>query len=144
MVEPMGGIPQAARTFDGNLELRDVADGAETATANETAVNIEVRKQEAFECIVYVTAIDSTTGNETYVFHVDVSDAVDGTFVVVATLPDIGPGGTNGGTGVYRIPLSGKHINDLDADADWIRVGCTLGGATPSITYGAYLAPAKA
>jgi hypothetical protein len=44
--------------------------------------------------------------------------------------------------GVYEIPLSGAAVEQRDADAAAIRVTATLAGSAPSVTYGAYLAPA--
>ena len=125
-----------ARIYDNALELRDVADGAETSTANETAINFDCRIIEEYKAVINVTAMDFTTGDESYVFDISVSDLVGGTFTKIAQLPDIG---SATGTGTYEIPLSGQLAAQLDADSDWIRIGCTLAGTTPSITYGAYL-----
>lgn len=127
------------RIYDANLVLRDIDDGAETATANETAINVEAINLEEFKAVIHVTALDFTTGDETYVFDISVSDLVGGTFTKVATLPDIGSATA---TGIYEIPLSGALVQGLDSDADWIRVGATLGGTTPSVTYGAFLTKA--
>jgi hypothetical protein len=123
----------SARIFDKALELRNVADGAETSTANEAAINVDVLNMGEFKAVLNVTAIDRTTGDETYVFDISVSDASGGTFTKVATLPAITAVGT------YEIPLSGELVRQHDDDADWVRVGCTLGGTSPSITYGAFL-----
>lgn len=44
-------------------------------------------------------------------------------------------------TGVFEVPLSGNQIAKLAPSAAAITVAATLAGTTPSITYGAYLAP---
>lgn len=123
------------RTFDKLTELRNLADGAETATAAETGVAFEIRKHIALLCVVDVTASVSNDNDETYVFTVEVSDLVGGTYTPIATLTV-----TRGVTGKYTIPLSGELAQKLDDDCDFIRIKATLGGTTPSITYGAYLA----
>jgi hypothetical protein len=122
--------------FDVDLELRDVADGAETSTANETAIAFDVLNVEEYKAVFYVTAMDFATTDETYVFDISVSDTSGGTYTKIATLPDIG---SADGTGKYEVALSGALAQGLDSDAAFIRCGATLGGTTPSITYGCYL-----
>lgn len=123
--------------FDKQLELRNVADGAETATATETGVAFAARMAGDFKAIFFVTAMDKTTGDETYTLTVETdsvaafSDSPVEVGRVVVT-----------GTGVWEVPLSGMAVEQRDADAAAIRVKATLAGTTPSITYGAYLAPA--
>ena len=59
-------------TFDKELELRDVADGAETATAAEQAFALDAdRFNRPFVAVVNVTALDRTTGDETYVMSIE-------------------------------------------------------------------------
>jgi len=130
-------LNRGRKLFDKSLELRDVADGAEASTAAETGIAFDCRKLKDYVCVVYVTAIDATTGDETYVLNVGVSDAVDGTYTPIATLPNI----RATGTGLYVIPLNGEIAAKLDADSDFIQIAATLGGTSPSITYGAFLAP---
>lgn len=123
--------------FDKQLELRDIADGAETATASETGVSFAVRMADDFKCVIYVSALDTTTGDETYLLTVETDSvaAFSGTPVEVGRVTVLA-------AGVYEIPLSGREIEQRDPDAAAIRVKATLAGTTPSITYGAYLAPA--
>jgi hypothetical protein len=127
---------RASRIFESALELRPVTDGAETATANETAVAFDARIIEEYKAVIHVTALDFTTTDESYIFDISVSDAQGGTFTKVATLPDIGSADA---LGIYEVPLSGSLVDALDADADWIRVGVTLAGTSPSVTYGCFL-----
>lgn len=127
------------RIFDKNLELRDVADGAETSTANETGIAFDCRKIHEYVAVVFITACVSNDGDETYVLSIGVSDAVGGTYTTIASVTI--PRGT---TGQVIIPLSGALAQKLDDDADFVRISATLGGTTPSLTYGAYLAPAVA
>ena len=133
-------VNRTQRIIDTLLELRDITDGAETATANETGISFDCRKIGEFKAIINVTAIDGTTGDETYAFDISVSDLVGGTYTKVATTPALN-GSTWDGSVPFNleIPLSGPNCEQLDADSDWIRVGCTLAGTTPSVTYGAFL-----
>lgn len=130
---------RAFRTFDANLELRDIDDGAETSSADETAVAFDCRNIGAYKAVFHITAIDFTTGDESYVLDISVSDTSGGTYTKVATMPDIGAATS---TGIYEVPLSGELVDALDSDAAFIRCGATLGGTTPSITYGCYITKA--
>lgn len=123
------------RTFESLLELRDIDDGAETQTANETGKNFNIRKHQMVAVVVDITACASNDNTETYDLVVAVSDVVGGTYTEIASLAV--PRGT---TGRLVIPVHGQTAELLDADCDWIRISATLGGDTPSITYGAFLA----
>ena len=124
--------------FDKQLELRNVGDGAETATASETGVAFPILMAGDFKAIVYVS--DVTLGGSpanTYVLSVE-TDSVPG----FSDSPvEVGRVSVTG-KGVYEIPLSGAAVEQRDPDAAAIRVKATLSGSTKSITYGAYLAPA--
>lgn len=124
--------------FDKNLELRDVADGAETATAAETGIAFDPVHIGEYEAVVHVTAIDAADADETYVLTVETDSLVAFTDapVVIASLA------VDKATAVptkIRIPLNGAKTKFLDPNAAAIRIKATLGGTTPSITYGAYL-----
>ncbi len=123
--------------FDKQHELRDVADGAETATAAETGKALALRMAGDFKAVFYVTALDTANADETYVLSVetDASAAFSGTPVEIGDVTISAPG-------VYEVPLSGQQIEQVDPDAAAIRCVATLGGTTPSITYGCYLTPA--
>lgn len=123
--------------FDKQLELRNIADGAETATAAETGIAFDARMAGDFKAIIFVTAFDLTTGNETYLLTVETDSlaAFSDSPVEVGRV-------TVAATGVYEIPLSGAAVEQRDPNAAAIRVNATLAGTKPSITYGAYLAPA--
>lgn len=126
--------PSDRRTYDDALELQ--ATTTITETTSTTALNFECRTG-PFDVIVDVTAIDATTGDETYVLSVDVSDASGGTFTKVVTLPNI----RAAGTGRYVIAVDAALVHKLDSDADWVRLTPTLGGTSPSLTYRAFIAP---
>lgn len=136
---------------DAAVLLRDVADGAETSTATETAVSLN-ELDTAFwqdgneipygliEVGVHITAIDRTTGDETYTFDLIVDDTsnMSDTPKVVASLTGITT------AGFYTMYVDSKNIPLIDSDTSgtdkWIAIKATLGGTTPSVTYGAWMA----
>jgi len=123
-----------AYIYDAQLVLRDVDDGAETSTVAEAAVALDADKAGDFKAVIFVTAMDRTTGDEDCVFSIEADTAsAFSTPVAVATLPAITA------TGVYEIPLSAALIEKHEPGATHIRVKATLDGETPSVTYGAYL-----
>jgi hypothetical protein len=80
-----------------------------------------------------VSALDTTDTDETYVLSVQV-DAAAG-FSSPVTVGSI----TVTEPGVYELPLSADFIEHAEPDAIKMRAVATLGGTTPSITYGAFL-----
>jgi hypothetical protein len=126
------------QVFDKLLELRNVADGAETSTASEAGVAMQVRFLPVCDWVIHVTALDAASADETYVFTLEVSDASGGTYTAIAS--HTWPRGH--GAGTMHIPINGDMASFQDTDSDWIRVTATLGGTSPSITYGSYLAKA--
>lgn len=136
---------------DAAVLLRNVADGAETSTATETAVSLN-ELDTAFwqdgneipygliEVGVHITAIDRTTGDETYTFDLIVDDVsnMSDTPKVVASLTGITT------AGFYTMYVDSKNIPLIDSDTSgadkWIAIKATLGGTTPSVTYGAWMA----
>lgn len=124
--------------FDKQLELRNIAAGAKTATASETGVAFPVTMAGDFKAIVYVS--DVTLGGSpanTYLLTVE-TDSVSGFSDSPVEVGRV----TVTGKGVYEIPLSGAAVEQHDPNAAAIRVTATLSGSSKSITYGAYLAPA--
>lgn len=129
------------RTIEGPLdtllELRDITDGAETATAAETGISFPCRKIGGYKAVFNISAIDYTTEDETYVLSIGVSDVVAGTYTTIASIASATIIANL--TGRLELPLSGNLAQEFDSDSDWIQVKATLGGTTPSITYGCHL-----
>nr|BDD46325.1 hypothetical protein 4 [Rhodospirillaceae bacterium] len=121
---------------DGELLLRDVADGAETSSADETGITFDPGAVGDFKVIFHVSDLDTADADETYSLVVDVDSlaAFTDSPVEVGSLTVAAPG-------VYEIPLSGRFITYQDTNAAAIRVGAVLSGTTPSITYGAFVSP---
>ena len=90
---------------------------------------------------INVTACDDTDGTETYTLSLQVDDAaaMNDTPVTVWSQAV-----TRGFTGVLYAYVDSKNIPALDTDSSgtdkWIAIKATLGGDTPSITYGAVMA----
>lgn len=133
------------------VTLRSVADGAETATATETAISLSELDlaywqdgseipHGKFVVGVNVTAMDATTGDETYVLSllVDDTSGLSDSPVTIAsyTIPRTA-------IGYYEFVVDSKTIPNLDSDSSgtdkWLAIRATLGGTTPSITYGAWI-----
>jgi hypothetical protein len=145
------GFPSKVRHLidaAANVTLRDISDGAETgASVYETAIDLEILDgaywhndeipQQTFAAVIEVTALDVTDGDGTYVINLQVDSVVgfgDSPVIVASlTVPSVG---------VYVVNLDGPTIRALDANAAFLRVGVVTDETTPSITYGAWLAPA--
>lgn len=125
---------RSKRIIDGDTQLK--ASGAVITTTSETGIEHAVRKVEEFKAVVAVSALDTGDANETYVVTVEVSDLVAGSYT------QVGESLTVVATGVYEIALSGTIVDQVDDDAEFIRVTVTIGGTTPSITYEAYITAA--
>lgn len=124
--------------MDAALMLRDKTDGAEGATATEAPICVDMVAAGDFRVVFHVSALDRTDGNETYVLSVEVAglaDFSDG--ITIGTLPPIGV------VGVYELPLSGEMVRQHHPSAAYARCKATLGGTTPSLIYGCYLAPTR-
>ena len=128
---------RAKRIYDAALSLR-AAGTPETATAAETGVAFPVRKLDSYKAVIAYSGKVYT--NETYIFKIEVSDLVGGTYTAIATLPDIGDNGLV--EGFLDVPLNGLIAEQLDADSAFIRVSVTITGAAPSIDYDCFLTDA--
>ena len=128
----------SVQVFDKLLELRAISDGAITATGSTTGISLDVRMLPVCDWVIYVSALDFTTTDETYVFTLQASDLVGGTYTTIAT--HTWPGAR--GAGRVHIPINADMFTIADADCDWVRVTATLAGTTPSLTYGSFLAKA--
>ena len=119
--------------FDKLLEVK--TSGAVSTTASTTAVAMTLVPNREFTCVIPVTSVKTSASNETYVLAVQVATTSGGTYTTVGTIPAVQTTGAK----VYRVPLSGKWIENLNATAVWIRITHTLGGTDPSVTFSAYV-----
>lgn len=123
---------------DALLLLRDAAnDTAESATASETAVEFDVTYNDKFKVAIEYADIGGTVdGSNFWTISVEVSDTQGGTFT------EVGSSGALPVSGPAEIVISGLNVENLDADADWIRVTATETGTTAGdLNYSAYVTP---
>lgn len=131
------------------VTLRDAADGAETTTATETAVSVNLLKgaywqdgneipHGVFEIGVDVLAADAGTA-ATYDFSIvgdDTANLSDSPVTLFSVRLPVA-------VGFYRFALDSKTIAGLDSDHSgtdyWIAAKMTMGGSGNSITYGAWI-----
>ena len=132
--DPTVPAPNTRGPFDAALMLRDGAAAAITSTSAETAIALGVRTVEEFYVVINVSALDHTTGDETYTITVETDSAV--AFPSATTVASL----TVTATGTYELPLTGPFIAQTDPTAAAIRVKATLGGTTPILKYGAWIA----
>ncbi len=145
------GFPSKVRhLFDAEptVTLRDITDGAETgASVAETGISLDVLDdaywhngevpQQTFSAVIEVTALDTADGDGSYTINLQTDSQLafgdDPVIVASIVIPS---------TGVFVVNLDGPTIEALDPDATHIRAQLVTDETTPSITYGAWLAPA--
>lgn len=122
--------------FDANLELRDFDAAAISASTAETAIAYPVTKLMGYKCVVDVAAYTgyvATTAQ--WVITVEACATSGGTYKTVGTF-------TPTGVAIRAdVPLSGEWVDDIEADAAYIRVKATKTGSPGNLTYGAFLSP---
>jgi len=123
-------------SFDKQLELRDYGDGAESADANETGIELAVRDFDLAKVVIDHAAIGGTVdGSNYWEINVQVSDVVGGTYTTVATTGILAATAAQ-----IELPLSGLLNEYKDADSAFIRVQADETGTTAGdLTYGAYI-----
>lgn len=128
-------------TYDKLLELRDIADGAETATAAETGISFDCRKIGGYKAVFQISALKVSATDETYALSIGISDVVGGTYTTIATISAaVVAANFAAGNKRIEVPLSGNLCNTFDTDADWIQCKVTIAaGTSPTITYGCHL-----
>jgi hypothetical protein len=122
--------------FDKALELRDYAALAISASTSETALAIAATKLKAYKAVVDVaahTGYVATTAQ--WDVTIEAALASGGTYKAVGTFTATGVANR------FDVPLSGEWIDDIIADAAYIRVKAVKTGSPGNLTYGAFLAP---
>jgi len=79
-----------------------------------------------------------TVATGTYTFNLQVSDVVGGTYTTIAsvTIPPTQAAGR------VHLPIQGQIAAALDSDCRFMRVNYAIGGTTPGIVAGSFLAKA--
>lgn len=134
------------REFDAAaaVTLRALTDGSETADAAETGVALNTLSGAYWDnndqpngdirVSVHVTALDKTTGDETYDIYFETDSTLGfASAVEVARLFHVGA------TGYYEVVIPSTLIEALDPTAKYLRARLDVAGTTPIITYGAWM-----
>jgi hypothetical protein len=124
----------SVQVFDKALEL--VAPGAAlAANGSGTGVLLYPRMLPVCDWVIYASG---TVATGTYTFNLQVSDLVGGTYTTIATFtwpPTLA-------SGRVHIPISGQMSAFLDNDSRFMRLNYAIGGTTPGIVVGSFLAKA--
>ncbi|SRR5579883_1349792 len=134
---PRSTLPNRRATqFDLNLQLRDQAATAVSATTAETAIAFPANKQLEFKAVINVTGYTGYV-SPTAQWAVDVEFSADNvTFYQVGNSLVL--------TGVLsqlEIALSGGAVEAVIPNASYVRVKATKTGTPGDLSYGAFLAP---
>jgi len=117
--------------FDKALEL--LAPGAAlVANGSSTGVLLYPRDFPTCDWVVYASGVVATG---TYVFNLQVSDVVGGTYTTVAQIT--WPPTTAGGK--LHAGINGAQAQWFDNDSKFVRVNYVIGGTTPGIVVGSYI-----
>lgn len=133
---------------DAAVILRDIADGAETSTATETAVSLSELDTAywhgneiphgVFEIGVHVSALNLSTNTYAISLLVDDASGLNDSPVTIASYNITA-------VGFYKFLVDSKSLPGLDSDSSgtdkWIGIRVTIAGVadSPSITYGAWI-----
>lgn len=119
--------------FDVALQL--LAPGAALAANGQaTGVLLYPRTLPTCDWVLYWSGLVATG---TYTFNLQVSDLIGGTYTTVATYT-ITPSGPAAGR--VHVPINANVAQVLDNDSKYIRVNYTIGGTTPGVVAGSFLA----
>ncbi|MBN3875253.1 hypothetical protein [Nostoc sp. JL23] len=122
--------------FDKATELRDYAAAAISASTTETALFYAVTKLMDYKAVVDVaahTGFVATTAQ--WDITVEAGATSGGTYKTVGTFTSTGVANR------FDVPLSGEWVDDIVADAAYIRVKAVKTGSPGNLTYGAFLIP---
>jgi hypothetical protein len=121
--------------FDKALEL--LAPGAAlAANGSSTGVLLYPRQFPTADWVIYASAVVATG---TYTLNLQVSDVVGGTYTTVASItwpPAVA-------AGKLHVAINGAQAQWFDNDSKFVRVNYAIGGTTPGIVLGSYIAKAS-
>ena len=138
-------LPRSANSsntsqIDALTTLREYTAAALSATGNGTPIEYPLTAEESVKVIINQAAYSSySAGSAEWTLSLQVSNAVAGTYVTVASiLPALAAGAASNGQEVF---LSGEQINKAVAGARFLRIVATKTGSPGNLTFGAYLVP---
>ena len=122
------------QVFDKALEL--ISPGAAlVATGSSTGVLLYPRTLPTCDWVIYASGVVATG---TYVLALQVSDVVGGSYTTISQVtwpPTLA-------AGRLHLPIAGQQSAFFDTDSKFMKVAWTIGGATPGIVLGSFLAKA--
>ncbi len=121
--------------FDAATQLRDYTTAAISATTAETAIAIPATKLQEYKAVVDV-AVYSGYADGTAQWDIAIEASADG-----STYKSVGGFTALGTTNRFDVPLSGEWVDDIVANAIYLRVKATKTGSPGNLTYGAWLNP---
>jgi hypothetical protein len=122
--------------FDKSLELRDYASATISASTTESAIAIPATKLETYKAVVDVAAYTGYVSTSAqWDITIEAALTSGGTYKTVGTFTATGVANR------FDVPLSGEWVDDIVADAAYIRVKAVKTGSPGNLTYGAFLAP---
>lgn len=125
------------------VSLRAKSAAALTADTNGDALVLDALEgywntngelaDKTFAVVIHVTALDTSSADETYAINLQAGPVGFASNVVIGTLPSITK------TGQYVILVDINTVKALKADAAAIRLVTDVGGTTPSIDFYAWI-----
>jgi hypothetical protein len=132
-----------AHTFDALMNVKNSSAVTATAVAQiggvDTVLDLGANSRADLVLAGNISALDETSGNETYSLQVQgCNDSAFGSAVQELTLK------TFDATGPFEMFFTNeKSVDGVMTKFRYIRVRHVVAGTTPSITYHAYVAPAR-
>jgi hypothetical protein len=121
--------------FDKNLELRDYALPAISATTAGTPIEFRPEKNSAVRAIAnYPTYSGYVANTVEWRLEVQASTTLAGTYATVGSAP------LHGGKRVSEVMVSGKTVEQVVPGARFVRINAVRIGAPGNLQYGCYLA----
>lgn len=91
---------------------------------------------EGYDVVIVVSDADFGNADETYAFDVEVQATGGGNAATAGSLSVVG-------AGQYVLKLDAGTLELLSADREELALNLTVGGTTPSVTFSAWIAPAR-
>jgi hypothetical protein len=123
-------------TYDKNLEIRDYAATALSATTSSTPIELPLNKTKSYKiCFSIAAHTDYEADTKTWTLTFEVCDTVAGSYATVATVAPVGTALEG------EIPLTDAQVQAIKAGASFIRVTATKLSTPGDLTFGAWIVP---
>jgi len=139
-------------TYDADSKVVLRALGSSAITASAASLEVPLDKltaywhgsdtdlaMQTFAVVIFVESSDGANGDEDYTFAVETDSATG--FSSAVSVASVAFTNSAAPLGEIVIPLDVAMIQKLDPTAALLRLNVTLAGTTPSLGYGAWIAP---